>query len=99
MVMALNNFSASLSWMPPPYNCSLNYILEVVNETNTCTSVVYLYSTDLTTKNVTTLIMGNTYSFMVASVDAADRMSNWSQSVSLAMQGLLSFCKHKTVNE
>ena len=36
---------------------------------------------------------------MVASLDAADRMSKWSQSFSLAMLGLLSDCNRKTVNE
>ena len=95
MVMALNNFSASLSWIPPPYNCSLTYIVEVVDEQNVL--VVSMNSTELTTMNVTTLNMGKTYSFMVASVDAAERMSNWSQPVLLAMQGLILFCNHKTV--
>ena len=32
MVMALNSFSASVSWTPPPNNCSLNYILEVADK-------------------------------------------------------------------
>ena len=97
MVMALNKFSASLFWTPPPYNCSLNYSLEVVDEQNV--SVVFLGSTNLTTINVTTLNMGKNYSFIVASVDAAERMSSWSQPVSLAMQGLQLFCNHKIVNE
>ena len=97
MVMALNNFSASLSWTPPPYNCSLSYILEIVDEENM--SVVWLDSTESSKRNVTTLNIGRTYSFMVASVDAAMRMSNWSQPVSLAMQGLLLFCSYKIVNE
>ena len=92
MVMALSNFSASLSWIPPPYNCSLNYSLEVVDEHNL--SVVFLGSTNLNRINITTLNIGKTYSFMVASVDAAKRMSNWSQPVSLAMQGLVLFCNH-----
>ena len=73
MVMALNNFSVSLSWIPPPYNCSLNYILEVVDKQNVL--VVFLGSTNLTTFNVTTLNIEKTYSFMIASVDAAERMS------------------------
>ena len=97
MVMALNNFSASLSWTPPPYNCSLKYRLEVVDEENV--SVIFLGSANLTRMNVTILNMGKTYSFMVASVDAVERMSNWSQPVSLAMQGLLLFCNHKIANE
>ena len=97
MVMALNSFSASLSWTAPPNNCSLNYILEVADDENV--SVVTLGSTESTTTNVTTLNMGKTYSFKVASVDAAWRMSNWSQPVSLAMQGLLLFCNCKSVNK
>ena len=96
MVKALNEFSASISWILPPYNCSLNYILNVVDEKSVSVS---LGSTELTGMNVTTLNMGKTYSFMVASVDAAERMSNWSQPVLLAMQGLLLFCNHKIVNE
>ena len=93
MVMALNSSSASLSWAPTPYNCSLNnYLLRVADEENV--SIVSLGSAESTTTNVTTLNMGKTYTFRVASVDAADRMSNWSQPVSLAMQGLLLFCKH-----
>ena len=86
MVMALNSFSAGLSWTSPPYNCSLNHILRVADEENV--SVVYWGSTESTAMNVTALNVGKTYSFRVASVDAADRMSNWSQPVSLAMQGL-----------
>ena len=97
MATALNNFSASLSWTPHPYNCSLNYILEVADEENV--SVVYLGSTESTTTNVTTLEVGKTYSFRVASVDAAEEMSNWSQPVSLAMQGLLLYCSHKYMSK
>ena len=97
MVMALNNFSASLSWTPSPYNCSLSYILEVVIEVNA--SVVFLDSTELTTMNVTTLNKEKTYSFMVTSVDEAARKSKWSQPVSLAMQGLYFVWSHKIVNE
>ena len=82
MVIALNHFSVSLSWTPPPYNCSLNYILEVANEDN-----VLLVFLNNSSTNLTTLIVGQSYWFRVASVDAADRMSNWSQPVSLAMQG------------
>ena len=87
MVMALNSSSASLFWTPPLYNCSLKYILEVVDEENV--SVVSLYTTESTTTNISKLNMGTTYRFRVASVDGAERMSNWSQPVSLAMQGLL----------
>ena len=47
---------------------------------------------------VTTLNMGETYIFGVASADAAGRGSSWSQPVSLAMQGLLLFCDHKIVS-
>ena len=89
MVMALNSFSASLSWTSPPYNCSLNYTLEVVHKENA--SVVFLSNSSI---NVTTLMVGQSYSFRVASVDAADRMSNWSQPVLLTMQGLLLFYNH-----
>ena len=94
--MALDTFSASLSWTPPPYSCPLNYTLEVVDEENV--SVVFLDSTELTRMNVATLNMGRTYSFRVASVDVVERMSNWSQPASLAMQGLLLFFNHKRVN-
>ena len=86
MVMALNSSSASLSWTPPPYNCSLSYILRVVDEETVLVSS--LCSTESTATNVTTLNIGKTYSFRVASVDAAERISNWSQPVLLAMQGL-----------
>ena len=82
MVMALNSFAAILSWTPPPYNCSLNYSLEIVEEESI--SVVIL-SNSITL--VTTLMVGKNYTFRVASVYAADNMSNWSQAVSLAMQG------------
>ena len=71
--------------------------MEAVDEENA--SVVLLGSTESTTLIVTTLNMGKSYSFWVASVDAAGRMSNWSQPVSLAMQGLLLFCNHKISNE
>ena len=97
MVTALNSFSAILSWTPPVYNCSLNYILEVADEKDV--SVISLGSTESTTTNVITLNMGKTFNFRVASVDAAKRMSNWSQPVSLAMQGLLLLCNYKTSNE
>ena len=97
MVMALNNFSASLSWLPPSYNCSLTYVVEVVDGQNV--QVVPMNSTESITMNVATLNIGKTYIFMVASVDAAERMSNWSQSVLLAMQGLLWFPSHKMVYE
>ena len=87
MVTALNGFSAALSWTTPPYNCSLNYyLLEISDEENA--SVVSLDAKESTTTILTTLTMGKMYSFRVASVDAAERMSNWSQPVSLAMQGL-----------
>ena len=84
MVMALYNFAAILSWTSPPYNCSLiNYSLEIVEEENI--SVVIL--NDSITL-VTTLMVGKNYTFRVASVYAAgSNMSNWSQPVSLAMQG------------
>ena len=95
-VTALNSSSASLSWTPPPYNCSLNYILEIADGENV--SVVSLGSIESTTTNVTTLKMGKTYNFRVASVDAAERMSNWSQPVSLAMQGLLLFSNNEISN-
>ena len=85
MVMALNSSSASLSWTPPPpYNCSLNYVLEIVNEENV--SVVFLSNNSII---LTTLMVGKNYTFRVASVYAAGNISNWSQPVSLAMQGLL----------
>ena len=84
MVTALNNYSAILSWTPPPYNCALiNYSLEIVNEENV--SVVILSNTSTL---VTTLMVGKNYTFRVASVYAAGNTSNWSQPVSLAMQGL-----------
>ena len=60
--------------------------MEIFAEENT---LVYLGNTTFTNIVVTILMAGGTYSFRVASVDAADRMSNWSQSVSLVMQGLL----------
>ena len=62
--------------------------MEVVNEENV--SIVFLGSTESTRMNVTTLSMGKTYSFMVASVDEAERTINLSQPVSLAMKGC--FC-------
>ena len=86
MVMALNNFSAILSWTRPPYNCSLiNYSLEILNEENVV-SVVFLSNSNTL---LTTLMVGKNYTFRVASVSAAGNMSNWSQPVSLAMKGLL----------
>ena len=97
MVVALNNSSASLSWTPPPYNCSLiNYHLEIVEEE---TNVLVVFVSD-TNALLTTFMVGKKYTFRVASVDAAERMSNWSQPVTLAMQGLL-FASHihKIVNE
>ena len=97
MVTALNTSSAIVSWTRPPHNCLLyNYIVEVTEKENQ--SVVSLSSTQSTTMNVTTLDIGKTYSFRVASVDAAERMSNWSQPVLLAMQGLLMVCNHKIVS-
>ena len=78
MVMALNNSSASLSWTPPSYNCSINYNLEVSAEGSTL--VIFLVSTELTEINVTTLNVGESYMFRVASMDAAESMSSWSQS-------------------
>ena len=59
---------------------------------------VFLASTELTTLKTITLSMGKTYRFRVASVDAAERMSNWSQPMLLAMQGLRLFCNHKIAN-
>ena len=98
VVAALNSSSAILSWTPPPHNCSINnYIVEVANEEGVL--VISLGSTESTTANVTSLNMGKVYSFRVASVDAAGRMRNWSQPVSLAMQGLLLFNNHKINNE
>ena len=86
MVMALNNYSAILSWTPPPYNCSLvNYSLEIVDEEN----IVSVFFLSNTSTLVTTLMVGKIYTFRVSSVYAAGNMSNWSQPVSLAMQGLL----------
>ena len=90
MVMALNNSSTSLSWTPPPYNCSLNYAIEVLRE-QTLTEV-FIDSAKSTLTIVTVLMVGESYMFRVASVDAAERMSNWSQPVSLAMKGLPLFC-------
>ena len=84
MVVALNSSSACLSWAPPPDNCSLNYVLEIVYEENV--SVVLLSNNSII---LTTLLAGRNYTFRVASVYAAGNMSNWSQPVSLAMQGLL----------
>ena len=81
--MALNSSSANISWSPPPYNCSFTSILEIANGDN---GSVSLSNSSII---VTTLTVGRTYRFRVASVDAAERMSNWSQPVSLAMQGLL----------
>ena len=85
--MAVDKFSAILSWTPPPYNCSIsNYSLEIVDEEN-AVSVVSLSNTSTL---VTTLMVGKIYTFRVASVYAAgSNMSNWSQPVSLAMKGLL----------
>ena len=97
MVVAINSSSVILSWIPPPFNCSLNYILRVSDDENV--PVVSFNSTESTTTNVTTLSTGKTYSFRVAGVDAAERMSNWSQPVSLAMQGFLLFCNHKISSE
>ena len=94
VVTALNSSSASISWTPPPYNCSFTYILEIVNEDNE--SVISLSNSSII---VTTLIVGKSYSFRVASVDAAERMSNWSQPVLLAMQGLLLFRNNEISNE
>ena len=71
--------------------------MEAVDEENA--SAVLLGSTESITTIVTILNVGKAYSFRVASVDAAERMSNWSQPVSLAMQGLLLFCTHKMSNE
>ena len=95
-VTAVNSSFAILCWIPPSYNCSINYIVDVADEENV--SVVSLGSTKSTAANVTTLNMGETYSFSVASVDAAERMSNWSQPVLLAMQGLLMVCYHRIVS-
>ena len=98
--MALNNFSASLSWIPPPYNCSLTYMVESVDEESE--SVSFLGNTTFTCITVTTLMVGESYIFRAASVDAADRVSNWSQPVLLVMQGLsllLYTCILRTVNE
>ena len=89
MPKALNSSSANICWSPPPYNCSFTYILEIVNEDNV--SVLSLSSNSVI---VTTLVVGESYSFRVASVDEAERMSNWSQPVSLAVQGLLLFCMY-----
>ena len=88
MVAAVNSSFAILSWTPPSYNCSLNYIVEVADEENVSV-VISLSSIESAPTNVTTLDVGKTYRFRVASVDAAERMSNWSQPVTLAMQGLL----------
>ena len=86
MVVALNSSSASLSWAPPPYDCSLiHYSLEIVDEETTVSAVLLQLSN--TSALLTTLMVGKKYTFRVASVDAAERMSNWSQPVSLAMQG------------
>ena len=99
MVTALNNFSARLSSTPPPYNCSLNYILEVADEENL--SVVFWGSTKSTTINVTALNIGKTYSFRVASVDADERMSNWSHAASLISNARFVFVQynHKFVSK
>ena len=59
--MAVNGSSAILSWTPPSYNCSLNYVVGVTDEENV--AVVSLGSTESTTTNVTTLKMGKNYSF------------------------------------
>ena len=85
-VVALNSSSASLSWTPPPYNCSLNHIVEVVN--NVCNLVAFSDITTSTGLIVAPLMVGESYIFRVASVDAAERMSDQSQPVSLAMKGL-----------
>ena len=57
--------------------------------------IVSLGSSESTTLNVTSLYRRKAYSFRVGSVDASEKMSNWSQSVSLAMQSLLWFCNYK----
>ena len=71
MVMALNNSSASLSWTPPPHN-SLNYTMAVVNSVS-----MLVVSSDITTCNsliIVPLIVGESYMFRVASMNAAERM-------------------------
>ena len=74
--MALNNYSAILSWTPPPYDCSLsNYSLEIADEEN-AVSVVFFSNTSTL---VTTLMVGKIYTFRVASVYASGNMSNWTQ--------------------
>ena len=90
VVMALNSSFANLSWAAPLYSCPLTYIVEVVN--NVSGLVVHLENTTSTDLNIITLMVGEIYSFKVASVDVAERMSNWSQSVLLAMQGKFCFC-------
>ena len=92
MATALNSSSANISWTPPSYNCSFTYILEIANEDNVSVS---LSDSSII---VTTLMLGKTYSFRVASVDAAERVSNWSQPVLLAMQGLLSVFTRLAMN-
>ena len=86
MVLVLNSVSASLSWTSPHYNCSLNYIVQAVDETSG--SVIFSKNTTSAGLNLTILMVGESYIFRVASVDEGDRMSNWSQPFSLAMKGL-----------
>ena len=94
MAMALNSSSANISWTSPPYNCSFTYVLQIVNEGN-----VLVVSVSNRSIIVTLLKEGKGYSFSVASMDAEERMSSWSQPVSLTMQGLLLLCNHMTVIE
>ena len=94
-VTAVNSSFAILCRTLPSYNCPISYIVDVADEENISVVSLGTSSTKSTASNITTLNIGKTYSFRVASVDAAGRMSNWSQPVSLAMQGLLLLCNHK----
>lgn len=84
MVLALNSSSVYLSWTPPIYNCSLTYLVQVAERDG---SVILLNTTNATSLNVATLMTGKVYSFRVASMDAAGRMSDWSEPISLLIQG------------
>ena len=83
-VLAVNSSVVYLSWIPPLYNCSLTYPVEVAERNGSVVLVDTVNATDLT---ITTLIIGKVYSFRVASMDAAGRTSNWSEPVFLLIQG------------
>ena len=83
-VLSLNSSSAVLYWTPPLYNCSLAYPVQVAERNG---PLILSNTTNATSLTVTNLETGKVFSFSVASMDAAGRVSDWSEPRFLLLQG------------